>query len=174
MIELIVAYDENRVIGKDGKMPWHISGDLKHFKDTTLGHACIMGRNTWNSLPKNYRPLPGRLNLVLTRNTDRLKPAKYPNLFRCFSTLEAALNFLAHVHPYKKVFVVGGEQVYRYTLQKGLADAVIASEVHGKHEGDTYFPKLIGWKRKVLSEHSKFNVVEYKPTVWSKLINWFY
>lgn len=68
MVTIIVAYNQNFVIGNNlGKVPWHIPDDLKFFKETTMGHACIMGRKTWDSIPPKYRPLPGRFNIIVTR-----------------------------------------------------------------------------------------------------------
>ncbi|MGB3289595.1 MAG: dihydrofolate reductase [Burkholderiaceae bacterium] len=128
-IQLVVAYASNRVIGRDNTLPWRLPSDLAHFKRTTLGHPIIMGRNTWESLG---RPLPGRPNLVVSRN-----PAYQPEGATAFPTLEAAL---ASCGGADKACIIGGEQLFRHALD--LADEIIATEVHADVEGDTYFPDL--------------------------------
>jgi dihydrofolate reductase len=128
-IRLVVAYTRGqRVIGLDGGMPWHLPGDLAHFKRSTMGHPIIMGRKTWASLG---RPLPGRRNLVLSRDTGFSAPGA-----EVFPSLEAALAACAQV---ERVCVIGGEQVFRLALP--LADELIATEIHADLEGDTWFPE---------------------------------
>ena len=128
-IRLVVAYTDNRVIGRDGAMPWHLPGDLAHFKRSTLGHPIIMGRKTWLSLG---RPLPGRRNLVLSRD-----PAFAATGAECHATLEEALASCAQSD---RICVIGGEQIFRLALP--LADELIATEIHTTLDGDTWFPAL--------------------------------
>ena len=128
-IRLVVAYTDNRVIGRDGAMPWRLPADLAHFKRSTLGHPIIMGRKTWLSLG---RPLPGRRNLVLSRDPAFAAPGAEHH-----ATLEAALASCAQAD---LVCVIGGEQVFRLALP--LADELIATEIHADLDGDTWFPPL--------------------------------
>lgn len=128
-IQLVVAYSRNRVIGRDNALPWRLPSDLAHFKRTTLGHPIVMGRNTWESLG---RPLPGRPNLVVSRNL-----AYQPEGATTFSTLEGAL---AACGTADKACIIGGEQLFRHALE--LADEIVATEIHADIEGDTYFPAL--------------------------------
>lgn len=128
-IRLVVAYTDNRVIGRDGAMPWHLPADLAHFKRSTLGHPIVMGRKTWLSLG---RPLPGRRNLVLSRDPAFAAPGA-----ECHATLEAALASCAQA---ALVCVIGGEQIFRLALP--LADELIATEIHADLDGDTWFPAL--------------------------------
>jgi dihydrofolate reductase len=128
-LRLVVAYTDNRVIGRDGGMPWHLPADLAHFKRWTLGHPILMGRRTWLSLG---RPLPGRRNLVLSRD-----PACRPAGAECYASLEAALDSCREADV---VCVIGGEQLFRLALP--LADELIATEIHAQLEGDTWFPPL--------------------------------
>lgn len=128
-IRLVVAYTDNRVIGRDGTMPWHLPADLAHFKRSTLGHPIIMGRKTWLSLG---RPLPGRRNLVLSRDPDFA-----PSGAERYPTLEAALTSCTHAD---LACVIGGEQIFRLALP--LADELIATEIHTELDGDTWFPPL--------------------------------
>ena len=165
MITIIVAYDQNRVIGNNGSIPWKIPQDMKYFKSTTAGSPCIMGRKTWESIPSQFRPLPGRLNLVVTRGfRDHTRP---PLSTMFLPTLEECISSAKIFHPDTEVFVIGGAQLYRYALENGIADRVLASEVKGTYEGDTYFPDLpmegleLVKSSKILEEYEQFNVVEY-------------
>ncbi len=129
LVRLVVAYADNRVIGRDNTLPWRLPGDLAHFKRNTLGHPIIMGRKTWASLG---RPLPGRRNLVLSR-----APGFSADGAEVLPSLEAALAACADA---SVACVIGGEQVFRLALP--LADEIVATEVHAQIEGDTWFPAL--------------------------------
>lgn len=129
-VTLIVAYARNRVIGRDNTIPWRIRGEQAHFKRVTLGHPIVMGRKTWESLPR--RPLPGRRNMVLTRDESfRADGAE------ALSDLETALAACAGA---AEVFVIGGAQIYAQALPR--ADRVIATEVDLEVDGDVFFPTL--------------------------------
>lgn len=134
-LTLIVAYSENRVIGRDNTLPWKLPGDLAHFKRSTLGHPILMGRKTWDSLG---RPLPGRSNIVISRNPDFAAPGA-----TVVPTLEAALAACGEV---EQAFVIGGAQIYAQALP--LAQRILATEVHAQVEGDAFFPLLpaFQWK----------------------------
>jgi len=123
MIVLVVAAARNGVIGKDGAIPWRLPEDMRRFKALTLGHAVVMGRKTWDSLPPKNRPLPGRRNLVVTRDTNwRAEGAERV-------TLETALA--------GDVFVIGGAEIYRAALP--LAGRIELTEVQGDFDGDAHF-----------------------------------
>lgn len=134
-LTLIVAYSENRVIGRDNTLPWKLPGDLAHFKRSTLGHPIIMGRKTWDSLG---RPLPGRSNIVISRNPDFAAPGA-----TVVPTLEAAIAACGEV---EQAFVIGGAQIYAQALP--LAQRILATEVHAQVDGDAFFPLLpaFQWK----------------------------
>ena len=125
MITLVVAAARNGVIGKDGAIPWRLPEDLKRFKTLTLGHTVVMGRKTWDSLPPNYRPLPGRRNVVVTRDANWQAEGGEA------TTLEAALSQGGDI------FVIGGGEIYRAALAK--ADRIELTEVHRDFEGDAVF-----------------------------------
>lgn len=129
LIRLVVAYTVNRVIGRDNGMPWHLPADLAHFKRSTLGHPIIMGRNTWDAVG---RPLPGRRNLVISRNPGLLAPGA-----EVWSSLGEAL---AHCEDASIVCIIGGAQIFAQGLP--LADEIVATEIHEHIEGDTFFPAL--------------------------------
>ncbi|MCZ8535856.1 dihydrofolate reductase [Paenisporosarcina quisquiliarum] len=128
MISLIVAHDLNRVIGKDNKMPWHIPNELAYFKEKTMGKAIVMGRNTFESIG---RPLPGRLNIVITRNT-----AYKPDGVTVVHSIEEAIE-LARKH-HEEVMVIGGEQIFKEVLP--YTDLMYVTLIQKEFEGDTFFP----------------------------------
>ena len=134
-LTLIVAYSTNRAIGRDNALPWKLPGDLAHFKRSTLGHPIIMGRKTWDSLG---RPLPGRSNIVISRNPDFSAAGAI-----LAPTLEAAVAACGDV---QEAFVIGGAQIYAQALP--LARRVLATEVHAEVDGDAFFPLLpsFQWK----------------------------
>lgn len=128
-LTLIVAYAQNRVIGRDNTLPWKLPSDLAHFKRTTLGHPVIMGRKTWESLG---RPLPGRRNIVVTRN-----PHYTATGAECVTSLTQAIS---SVQDFAQAFVIGGAQLYQEALP--FAHQVIATEVLANIEGDAFFAPL--------------------------------
>ncbi|HLU00100.1 MAG TPA: dihydrofolate reductase [Burkholderiaceae bacterium] len=127
--QIVVAYARNRVIGRDNGLPWRLPGDLAHFKRVTMGSPIIMGRKTWESLG---RPLPGRLNVVISRN---------PNYQAEGATVCGSLEqAVSACRPAPRVCIIGGEQLFRESL--GSIDEIIATEIHADIEGDTFFPEL--------------------------------
>jgi len=126
-IILIAAVARNGVIGRDNALPWRLKADLAHFRAVTMGHPVMMGRKTWESLAK---PLPGRRNLVLTRQLDY--QAQGAEVFASADEALAAFKEAA------RVFVIGGAEIYRILLEK--ADILLLSEVAADVAGDVYFP----------------------------------
>ena len=123
---MIVARSRNHVIGKDNQMPWKISADLQFFKKVTIGYPIIMGRKTWESIG---RPLPGRRNIVVSRNSDY-----QANGAELVSSLEEALQSLRE---FERVFVIGGQQLFNQAFP--LADQLFITEIELEVEGDTFF-----------------------------------
>lgn len=134
-LALIVARADNGVIGREGGLPWHLSGDLKFFKAQTLGKPVVMGRKTFQSIG---RPLPGRPNLVITR--DRGFRAEGIEVFADTQAALARARALAAESGADEVMIIGGGQIYAETLP--LARRVYLTEVHAAPEGDTLFPEL--------------------------------
>jgi dihydrofolate reductase len=130
MISMIVAADENNVIGKDNQLIWHLPDDLKFFKKMTSGHAIIMGRNTFESVGK---PLPDRTNIIITRDKSYTADGCV-----VVHSLEEALEVAHRADP--NPFIVGGEQIYRLALP--LADQIYLTRIHHSFEGDRHFPEL--------------------------------
>ncbi len=131
-LTLIAAVGANRAIGKDNQLLWQLPEDMAHFKRVTAGHAVLMGRKTWESLPPRFRPLPGRRNLVLTRQADY--PAAGAELA---ASLPAALELLS---PDAVLFIIGGAEIYAQSLP--LAERLILTEVEDSPEADAYFPEF--------------------------------
>ena len=123
---MIVARTRNLVIGKENKIPWKISADLQFFKKVTMGYPIIMGRKTWESIG---RPLPGRRNIVVSRNTSYSAVGA-----ELVSSLEQALDSLKD---FKRVFVIGGQQLFNQAFP--LADELFITEIELQVDGDTYF-----------------------------------
>jgi dihydrofolate reductase len=138
-ISLVAAVARNGVIGRENGIPWRIPEDLARFRELTVGHPVVMGRRTWDSLPKRFRPLPGRRNVVVTRNSawegEGAKRA---------GSLEDALRL---VHGAERVFVIGGGELYAQALP--LADELLLTEIDEDVEGDTWFPS---WERAEFDE----------------------
>ena len=132
MISLIAVVARNRAIGKDNALLWHLPEDLRHFREVTRGKPVIMGRKTWESLPAAFRPLPGRRNIVVSRNADYVATGA-----QCATTLDDAVHLCADAD---EAFVIGGEQIYRQALP--FADRLCLTEVDEDADGDTYFPEF--------------------------------
>ena len=133
-IIIIAAMSENRVIGKDNVMPWSLKEDMQRFKNLTMGWPCIMGRKTWESLPK--KPLPGRLNIVIS-STKTADSGFFPQDVKIFPSLPAAIKYCAG---YEKIFICGGEIIYRQALT--LANKIELTLIHRLYEGDAFFPEI--------------------------------
>lgn len=139
-IVLVVALADNGVIGKDGGIPWHISADLKRFKSLTLGHTVVMGRKTWDSLPK--KPLPGRVNVVVTRQKD----------WQAEGAIAAASLGQATAGTSGTVMVIGGAEIYERALP--LASRIELTEVHRAFDGDAKFElDRTGWTETARESH---------------------
>jgi dihydrofolate reductase len=129
---LIYARSRNGVIGKAGVLPWHLPEDLAHFKRTTQGAPVLMGRRTWESLPPRFRPLPGRRNVVITRDAQWQAPGA-----ERAGTLDEALALCAGADT---VWVTGGAEIFR--LAAPIADVAVVTEIDADYEGDTFAPEL--------------------------------
>ncbi|MCM3003405.1 type 3 dihydrofolate reductase [Priestia koreensis] len=128
MISLIAAMDQKRLIGADNDMPWRLPADLAYFKKITMGHPVVMGRKTFESIG---RPLPGRENIVITRNAD---------LHLDGVTIVTSLDELQNASASKEVFVIGGGEVYKQTM--AVADRLYITHIEETFEGDTHFPEI--------------------------------
>jgi len=127
MISLIVAHDENHVIGYENSMPWHLPGDLQYFKEKTMGKPMIMGRKTFESIG---RPLPGRRNIVVTRDDNY-----HADGIETVTSIEQALAIAGDV---PEIMIIGGEQIFRQSM--AIADRIYITKINHSFQGDTFFP----------------------------------
>ncbi|WP_324653637.1 dihydrofolate reductase [Georgenia sp. H159] len=128
---MIWAQAHDRVIGRDNDLPWHLPEDLRHFRSTTAGDAVVMGRLQWESLPERIRPLPGRRNIVLSRNPGFRAPGA-----EVVDSLSAALELVAG----EDAWICGGAQVYQAAITH--ADLLVVTEIDHTIPGDTYAPPI--------------------------------
>ncbi|MDR2716720.1 MAG: dihydrofolate reductase [Treponema sp.] len=152
-IIIIAAMTENRVIGKNNALPWSLKADMAHFKELTTGWPCIMGRKTWESLPK--RPLPGRPNIIISRSlsaVDAPETAVFPSLQEA----------IQHCADYQKIFICGGASLYREALP--LAHKIELTVIHKHYEGDAFFPEIDSalWTKTGTVDFDDFSFISYK------------
>ena len=133
-ISLIAGVSENHVIGNNNDLPRRLPDDLKYFKQITSGHAVIMGRKNFESIPEKFRPLPDRLNIIMTRQTDFQAPG-----CKVAHDLKHALNFAA-AHGKEEIFIIGGAEIYQAFLP--LASKLYLTEILAEISGDTFFPEF--------------------------------
>ncbi|MFT6590940.1 MAG: dihydrofolate reductase [Rhodoferax sp.] len=156
-LHLIFARAANGVIGHNNTLPWHLPEDLAHFKRTTLGCPVIMGRKTWDSLPPRFRPLPGRINVVVTRQPDWQAPGAL-----CAHSLGEAL-ILCPAD--SEAWVIGGAEIYAQALP--LASSAVVTEIDANFDGDAYAPQFgSAWRetarnRQVSTTGISFSFVTY-------------
>ena len=132
-ISVIAALGKNRAIGKDNQLLWQIPGDLPRFKSLTLGHPVIMGRKTWESIPEKFRPLPGRTNIVITRDSSYNAPGAV-----LAQSFPEALSLARDADGSEEIFAIGGQQVYECALP--FATNLYLTLVDDEKEGDAFFP----------------------------------
>ena len=143
-INLIYARAANGVIGKNNAMPWHLPEDLAHFKRLTQGWPVIMGRKTWDSLPARFRPLPGRTNVVITRQPDWNEAGAQPAASLADALGQCSLS--------EEVWVIGGAQIYAQA--EPLAERIEVTEIAQDFDGDAFAPKLgVRWTETAREDH---------------------
>lgn len=127
MIKMIVAHDDNRTIGNGLEIPWRLKSDMDHFKQLTSQHTVVMGRKTWDSLPPKFKPLPNRLNIVLTKDINW----KQPDVIVSNNPVDILMRT-------EDMFIIGGEKIYEAFLPH--TSQLYVTRVYGKFDGDVYFP----------------------------------
>ncbi|OFZ62532.1 MAG: dihydrofolate reductase [Bacteroidetes bacterium RIFCSPHIGHO2_02_FULL_44_7] len=148
-VALIVAMDRERGIGRDNDLMWHLPDDMQFFKDTTKGQIVVMGRRNYDSIPEKYRPLPGRENVVLTRNADYLAEG-----CAVFTSLDACLSAYAEENE-RRVFIIGGGEIYRLALEANAVDEMYITHINHVYGADTFFPhfQLEDWTVETIQSH---------------------
>ena len=170
--DIVVAADERRGIAAGGDLPWHLPGDLAHFKRITseapagTRNAVIMGRKTWESIPPKFRPLPRRLNVVLTRRADYAVPAGV----LVAPDLDAALAAVSEgdqANDVARVFVVGGGQVYAEAIASPACERVYITRVLARYDCDTFFPAFeADYQLESVMSEGRDGEVAYRIEVW--------
>ena len=158
-VSAIVAMTNERVIGYKNSLPWHIPEDLKRFSKLTTGHTVMMGRKTYESLPRKYRPLPNRHNVVLSRNLNLILDANVEvisDLKEYFRSLESGdINLISN-----KLWVIGGEEIFRLTMP--FLDRIYLTLVKSSYFGDSFFPEFEDrFSIESISEQNEFSFVDY-------------
>ena len=167
-IAMIVAMDESGFIGKDGSLPWRMSSDLRRFKDLTSGdgfNAVVMGRKTWDSLPGQYRPLPDRTNIVMSRDSglqiDGAEVALY----------DGRAVEIGYSEGCDELWVIGGAEIYELRIQR--CEEIHVTTVHTSVEGDARFPDWdkSQWAEDVVEENAASEHDEYASTysIWRRI-----
>ncbi|MCR2746720.1 dihydrofolate reductase [Limnobacter parvus] len=175
-VSIVAAIAKNGIIGIDNRLPWHLPEDLAFFKQTTLGCPVLMGRKTYESI---NRPLPGRLNVVLTSNTDwQPAPAKdgtprnviaYPTPLPSGSTTQIATatnlpNALQWLARFEQIFLIGGSNLYQQALEQNLVDELVLTEIHQNFDGDASFPQ---WDRERFTEVDRITNPATSERTWA-------
>ena len=153
-IVIIAAVAQNRVIGKDNTLIWNIPEDMAHFKALTSGQTVIMGRKTWESLPPRFRPLPGRRNIVISRQADYAAPGA--------ELADSLENAIKRASTAAVAFIIGGEQIYRQAM--AIADRLEITEVELSPEGDAWFPEItaVDWQETAKTSGSGYHFITYR------------
>lgn len=174
-IYIIVATDGKNGIGKSGHLPWHLKKEYKYFRDTTRKtddpdkqNMVIMGHRTWDSLDPQYRPLPHRRNIILTRNTDFKLPAdkKYDQITVCTS-LDDAIKLADD--KIEKIFILGGGQIFKEFINDPRLTGIYLTKIHKTFDCDTFFPEIpakFGQSRKIGSNEE--NGIKYDFLLYTK------
>ena len=160
-ISLVVAAASNNAIGKDGKMPWHLPADMKHFKNITWGMPVVMGRKTFESLGK---PLTGRKNIVITRQTGWKANGAIG-----VQSIEDAF-FVAQQADVNEIMVIGGDEIYKTLFDK--AKRIYLTRVEAEPEADTFFPVLLREQWRLISQQNfeadEKNLFNYSFQIWDR------
>ena len=172
IVELIVAMDTNRGIGKDGGLPWQLSTDLRHFREVTCrtaeagkSNVVVMGRRTWVSIPQKFQPLPDRINLILSRNPEFSAPEGV--------LVARSIDEVVHVleksgDEYEKIFIIGGEQIYTAALASVCCQRIHVTQIEQDFDCDAFFPTLDDKYKLISSSPSQnengidFSFMEYE------------
>lgn len=154
MLSLIAGISQNNCIGKNGQLPWHIPEDLKHFREVTAGKIVLMGRKTWESLPEKFRPLPNRINIIITRQADYSTPTGV----EIFDTIDEAMS----AHREQEIIVIGGAEIYQQTIAH--ADRLYITHINQTVDGDAFFPTIDTtiWHETERLDHDGYSFVTYE------------
>jgi dihydrofolate reductase len=162
-VAIVAAVGQNRELGRNNELLWHLQEDMQFFKNTTLDHYVVMGRKSFESIPKKYRPLPNRVNVIISRNPDYM----WEECYTCGS-LEEAIE-LAEFNGEPLVFIIGGGEIYRQAIEKDLVDEMFLTHVKANFpDADTWFPSFdhISWKKELLRSFEADSQNEFPCEIW--------
>lgn len=161
-VSLIVAMDQERGIGRDNDLMWHLPADMQFFKDTTKGHIVVMGRKNYDSIPVKFRPLPGRQNVILTKN----RTFKAENCL-VFHSLEECMTHFKNENN-RDLFIIGGGEIYRNALELGIVREMYITRVDKVFNADTFFPEFEEkeWDKVKIGDHKLDEKHEASFTFW--------
>lgn len=166
-ISIVAAIGKNRELGKNNKLLWHIPEDMKRFRQLTTGHVVIMGRKTYESIG---RPLPNRINIVITRDKKKLQSIKRLNDLIICSSLEEAVEKAKHEIRSSRlpdeIFIIGGGQIYQQALP--VTDKLYLTIVEGNFDADTFFPDYSEFKKTISRKDGKIETLSYSFLELSK------
>jgi len=158
-ISIIAAIGKNRELGKDNKLIWHISEDLERFRKITKGHAVIMGRKTWESLP--VKPLPKRYNIVITRDLEfKINDLREGRDFAVVGSLEEALRLASLAQGNDECFVIGGGQIFEQALP--IANKLYLTIIDNSFDADTFFPDYAEFKKVIPKGEGRWKGHKYR------------
>lgn len=135
-VKIIVAIDSEFGIGKNNNLMWFLPVDMKFFKETTKSHIVVMGRKSYESIPEKYKPLPGRENIILTRQDNYLAPGCV-----IFNSLQDCLNAYSG-ETERDIYIIGGGEIYKESINMGIVDEMYITHVANNFYADTFFPKV--------------------------------
>lgn len=161
IITIIVAVAKNGVIGIDNDLPWHLHNDMMFFKATTKGHHVLTGRKNYDSIPERFRPLPSRVNIVVTRNSEFEAPGAI-----IVGTIEEGIE-LAKSAGEEELFIMGGGQIYDQMIGKDIVDKMYITWVEAEPNGDTHFPDVdySRWKEVDRKEYAATDNDQYAHSI---------
>jgi dihydrofolate reductase len=163
-ISVVVAFDEAMGIGKDGRLPWHLPEELKHFKATTTPGIVMMGRKTWESIPEKFKPLPSRLNVVVSNSVEECR-ARHPDGPMFVNDPEVFIKEYSDDRSNRDrppLYIIGGGSLYRWAMECNRVNRIIASKILGTHGADTFFPQIgKEWEEVSTEDKGNFVVIEY-------------
>lgn len=164
-VSLVVAVDKNNGIGKNNDLPWHLPADMKFFKETTTGNIVLMGRKNYESIPLKFRPLPNRLNIILTRD----KNYKAENCLIFYSIDEFMTWKKENDADERTLFITGGGEIFKQFLDRKLVDEMYITHIDHSFEADIFFPEVNfeEWEKEIVFSHeidekNKYNFKTYK------------
>lgn len=163
-LAMIAAQSQNRVIGNNNKLPWYLPEDLKYFKRVTLGKPIIMGRKTFESIG---RPLPGRTNIIITRNPDWTHDGAGVRVVHSLQQAIELAESLALVNGFEESLVIGGAEIYALALPQ--ADRLYLTQVHAEVQGDAHFPPLAPTQWQEMARED-FSAIEPNPYDYSFIV----